>query len=393
MLELGARHLRTPLPSTIPFAETSVMCLSPVDVAAIRRAVALLHRTAHSPAYAARVDAGAAPVARHRAGNTGVFMGYDFHLTPEGPRLIEVNTNAGGGLLNGLHSWERCDEVCGRPPGELRRIGSRTVDMFRAELRAAAGDGRELRRVAIVDQDPTSQFLYPEFELLRDLLADEGVETLIVDTEQLDPAAVDLVYWRDTDFQLAAPRSRALRHAYLGGMVVVTPSPREHHLLANKQRLTLFSSESDLLSLGVEPAEAAFLARLVPETVPVTAGNAAALWHERKQWVFKPEAGHAGRAVYRGDKLTRKTWERIGRETGYLAQRRVLPGTLEADLAGTRRPLKFDVRAYAYGPDVLWFGARAYDGQITNLRTPGGGFVAVCDDASARAGSPEACAQ
>ena len=26
----------------------------------------------------------------------GFFMGYDFHLGPDGPRLIETNTNAGG---------------------------------------------------------------------------------------------------------------------------------------------------------------------------------------------------------------------------------------------------------------------------------------------------------
>lgn len=27
-------------------------------------------------------------------------MGYDFHVTPEGPKLIEINTNAGGAFLN-----------------------------------------------------------------------------------------------------------------------------------------------------------------------------------------------------------------------------------------------------------------------------------------------------
>jgi D-alanine-D-alanine ligase-like ATP-grasp enzyme len=36
---------------------------------------------------------------RRRAAR-GVFMGYDFHLSAGGPQLIEINTNAGGGLLN-----------------------------------------------------------------------------------------------------------------------------------------------------------------------------------------------------------------------------------------------------------------------------------------------------
>src|SRR5258705_419647 len=58
---------------------------------------------------ARRVDANADPLVRHRPGNRGVFMGYDFHLTQDGPRLIEINTNAGGALLNGLHTAALCD--------------------------------------------------------------------------------------------------------------------------------------------------------------------------------------------------------------------------------------------------------------------------------------------
>ena len=33
-------------------------------------------------------------------GPRGVFFGYDFHLGADGPQLIEINTNAGGVLLN-----------------------------------------------------------------------------------------------------------------------------------------------------------------------------------------------------------------------------------------------------------------------------------------------------
>jgi hypothetical protein len=42
------------------------------------------------------------------------------------------------------------------------------------------------------------------------------------------------------------------------------------------------------------------------------------------------------------------------------------------------RAMKFDVRAYAYRDEILLLGARAYQGQVTNLRTPGGGFSAIC---------------
>ena len=45
--------------------------------------------------------------------------------------------------------------------------------------------------------------------------------------------------------------------------------------------------------------------------------------------------------------------------------------------AGPQR-MKFDVRAYAYRDQVLLLGARAYRGQVTNFRSPGGGFSAIC---------------
>jgi len=41
----------------------------------------------------------------------GMFMGYDFHMTREGPRLIEINTNAGGAFLA-----KRLSMIFGRIP-------------------------------------------------------------------------------------------------------------------------------------------------------------------------------------------------------------------------------------------------------------------------------------
>src|SRR6185295_2330334 len=101
---------------------------------------------------------------------------------------------------------------------------------------------------------------------------------------------VDLVYWRDTDFALAAPRSRAVRDAYLAREVVVTPAPREHHLLANKRRLELFSSREALLQLAAGADDAAHLAAVIPETVGLAALGRERAWRERRAWVFKPSA-------------------------------------------------------------------------------------------------------
>ena len=59
--------------SGIPYART-VVALDAGQFEALRRAVALLFRVAHSEAYRSEVDAGADPVVRHDPGNFGVFM-------------------------------------------------------------------------------------------------------------------------------------------------------------------------------------------------------------------------------------------------------------------------------------------------------------------------------
>jgi hypothetical protein len=327
---------------------------------------------------------------RHRPRNFAVFMGYDFHVGPEGPRLFEINTNAGGALLNGLHTASLCDPdrlACAcRELLPVDAMEERLLATFAAELEAAR-PGAALLRVAIADDRPESQPLRGEFELFRALFERRGARASVCDTGALErvPGGLalagepqDLVYLRDTDWRLEAPRSAALRSAYLADEVCVTPSPREHHLLANKRRLVLFSRASELEALGAAPEDARLLASVVPETRLLAELGIEAAWATRGEWVFKPEAAFGSRAVYRGDKISRRKLEEIGGIGGFVAQRRVDPGRIEvATDAGPRR-MKFEVRAYAYRDEVLLLGARAYEGQVANLRTPGGGFSAIC---------------
>ena len=57
-----------------------------------------------------------------------------------------------------------------------------------------------------------------------------------------------------------------------------------------------------------------------------------------------------------------------------LVQRLVPPALTEVSGYG---PMKTDIRLYAYRERVLGVTARLYRGQVTNLRTAGGGFAAV----------------
>jgi hypothetical protein len=255
-------------------------------------------------------------------------------------------------------------------------------------MRAARGGNAVLRSIAIVDERPEQQFLYPEFELFRELLERSGIRAEIADTGELvrtvsggielGGTPIDLVYLRDTDFALEAPRAAPLRAAYLAGEVVVTPSPREHHLLADKRRLALFSSRASLARLGVGSEDAAFLAEMVPETRLLGEMSFEEAWSTRREWVFKPAASFGSRAVYRGDKISKRKLREIHPEAHYLAQRRIHPGAVQVDTGDGLRTMKFDVRAYAYRDQPLLLGARVYQGQVTNFRSPGGGFSAIC---------------
>ena len=114
----------------------------------------------------------------------------------------------------------------------------------------------------------------------------------------------------------------------------------------------------------------------VPPTAMVTAENAEALWSARKRYFFKPAGGHGGKAVYRGDKMTRGVWDEV-RQGGYIAQELAAPSERRIRLDGEIKALKLDVRLYTYRGLPLLAAARVYQGQTTNFRTPGGGFAPV----------------
>ena len=188
--------------------------------------------------------------------------------------------------------------------------------------------------------------------------------------------AVDLVYNRLTDFYLEQPGSAVLRDAWLQQGVVLTPHPQAHALYADKRRLALFSDAARLQALGVPEATRQVLLDNVPHTEVVHAAAGERLWAARRGLFFKPVAGYGSRAAYRGDKLTRRVWQEI-LAGDYVAQAIVPPGERLMEDDVTAQPMKFDLRAYAYGGEVQWVAARLYQGQTTNFRTPGGGFAPV----------------
>ena len=379
----------------------SVVFLSQSTYQAIQQAIAAIEQVMQLPAYQALALKTAPAIAQTSFGPLGAFMGYDFHvdtnqLPPKGPQLIEINTNAGGALLNA--ALARAHRACCTPMSatmntyvNLDALEQTFFDMFINEWHLQRNN-IPLKTVAIVDDAPDAQYLAPEFALCRQMFEQRGVQAIITDPQALQwhddqlwhhsadgDTVIDLVYNRLTDFDLSAPTHLALHDAYVAGGAVVTPHPHAHAVRANKQHLITLSDDALLSDWGVASADRTCLSGSIPATQRVTREHAEALWAQRKQLFFKPVAGYASKAAYRGDKLTKRVWEEIlgGNWGDFIAQALVPAGQRLVNVGGVATDLKFDIRAYTYDGKIQLLAARTYTGQTTNFRTEGGGFSPV----------------
>lgn len=367
----------------------SMVFVSAAHLRRMAQTIAVIDRIVALPAYRDRVLAYAPPLARHVPGAAGVFLGYDFHLGPDGPQLIEINSNAGGALLNArlLRAQRACCTPVAQMMPEQRPIESEFLAMFHNEWRLACGEQSldALQCIVIVDDRPDEQYLAPEFELFRRLFEDDGITAIVADPGDLSfdgtklrcrRQVVDLVYNRLTDFALNEPQHAALRAAYLADAVVVTPHPHVHALFADKRNLAILGDSAWLSAIAVVENDRRLLAAAIPRTEPVIAEYAERFWRSRKEWFFKPAAGFGSKATYRGDKMTRRVFEEVVRGD-YVAQAVVNPSERRVLVDGIEQDLKLDLRNYVYRGVVQLVSARLYRGQTTNFRTPGGGFAAV----------------
>lgn len=368
---------------------SSPVFLERIHFDAMRRVVLAMEEVVRQPGYRDTVLAYAPDIAGAVQPHHGVFLGFDFHIAPDGPKLIEINTNAGGAFLN-MAARDAQIECCEGAASQgmilpaADDVGRRIMAMFRREWRLARGDEAPLRSVAIVDESPAAQFLYPEFLLAKRMLEEQGIRVVIGDVADLrlhedrlmlHDQCADMVYNRSTDFYFRSGAHAVLREAHVRDLAVVTPHPRSHALYANKRNLALLSDSATLSKLGIDARLVEDLAAVIPHTREVT-GSQEEWWSDRRNWFFKPVHGYGSRGAYRGDKLTRKVMSQIfGGD--YVAQRFMPPGQRERELPDGRAALKVDIRCYAYDGDILLTAARLYQGQTTNFRSAGGGFAPV----------------
>lgn len=361
------------------FADVPVF-VTPDQLQQMTDVIAAVERVVSSEQWI--IDSGEAGREKREGGSAqqaarGVFYGYDFHLNEQGAHLIEINTNAGGGFLNALLMDSQRDETLPGTAVAEADLEQVFLDMFRNEWRQARGDA-PLSCIAIVDEQPEEQYLYPEFLLAQRLFERAGIDCVIADPSAfamreeglyIGAQQIDLLYNRLTDFSLR--QFPALLQAYQSGSVVLTPSPAHYVRYADKRNLARLTDRKALQ--GVDDADIETLQAGIPDTFIVQPELEQSLWDGRKQLFFKPYSGFGSKGAYRGEKLTKRVFGEI-LQSGYVAQKLAPPGErcVEEGLM-----LKYDMRCYVYDGKIQLVAARLYQGQTTNFRTPGGGFAPV----------------
>ncbi len=312
----------------------------------------------------------------------GILSCYDFHLDGDVPKLIEINTNAGGFFLN-YELLKNSTICCSHTKGQsVENLEERIISMFKNEFKKTTN--KELKTVAIIDENPETQFLYPDMVICKNILEKNGIRAFIVDSKDLEIVAgaalyngtpIDLVYNRLTDFYFKNQENKKFLPLLDSDATVISPNSKDYVLFADKANL-LHLQNVDIYKDVLSQIEIGNLKNTLLETILVNKDNEKSLWENRKKYFFKPINGFGGRGAYNGKGLTKKVWEYITTNS-YIAQETISANTKNKEIDGKEESFKFDIRAYTYAGTILLLGARVYQGQTTNFRTVGGGFGSV----------------
>jgi len=219
-------------------------------------------------------------------------MGFDFHLTPQGPKLIEVNTNAGGLAT----VWDLVNPKTERASLEQLFVKAvrREYELFLSGLESNNSNNnnnnnnnKSLLQMVIVDDNVKTQNLYPEMLEIARVMEQNGIKCSVVSPEDLELAPdghllcnqgkdrVDFIYNRITDFRLHSQNHQHLRTAVIKKTVAISPHPGVYARTADKRLL-----------LKVKDV-------VVPNAFLLSEKSHDEINKIRKGYVFKPPEGYA----------------------------------------------------------------------------------------------------
>ena len=299
-------------------------------------------------------------------GNNSIAMSYDFHVDPSGNlKLIEINTNA---------SFLALSELLYEAHGLVRPVADFSWNELRDNLLQElnlSGHQTPPQKTLIVDEVPSEQRLYIEFLLYREIFKSWGWNAEILDTRTPSLDA-NLIYNRDTDFYFEKLEHQELKKNWLDQKICLSPQPVEYLYLADKERQLQWGRPGFLESTGLAQSEIQTLRRHLPFALDLTSHNSDELWEKRKSLFLKPKRSFGAKQSFRGASISKKAYVSLI-DQDILVQEYIPAPEIQIG----SQTMKYDLRFYAYQGRVQTAVARLYQGQVTNLRTPGGGFTAI----------------
>lgn len=370
-----------------------------------------LYQLRETQAYQTHVSAEAPLSAKKNPGNKSLCMSYDFHLDSEGClKLIEVNTNASFLLMSYFLyqvrdlsqpiSYFSLNELNQNFLEEHSLHQSNNQKFHQNQWTQKTDDPLKPKKhlsIAIIDEAPQLQKLYFEFLLYQQFLQSFGHTVVIADPTELaltpegqitlqgfSHSPIDFVYNRTTDFYLEDFTTQTLAMAYQNNSLTLSPNPHEYSLLADKKRLIEWSLALETeaqRTLDINTPSIGEQLKLHKnhflKAILLTEENKDFIWSNKKKFFIKPLSSFGSKGSYRGEGISRTLFNQLVGKN-FLAQE-FCPAPEHVFTAKNIEPtkLKYDLRFYAYKNQVQSVVARLYQGQLTNLKTPHGGFAPV----------------
>ncbi len=285
--------------------------------------------------------------------NYGTFiLGFDFHLTSKGPKLIEINTNPGG-LVSAFHlNYDFGNNI-------EKKFYQIFLDIIHNEFNLA-NLPNNLQNIAIVDNNITQQYLYPEMVYMSNILKKSNLNVVLCSPEELKlnlsnqlvygKTIINMIYNRLTDFRLIDKQNEHIRLSVLANMTVITPHPAAYVRVSDKLLLTKINDP------------------IVPLTIEFKNYSYDYWKQNKKKYVFKPSNLYASKGVFIGKTISNKCLLSLGENT--IVQEYCQPGSSDD---GT----KYDLRVYCYKGKVICYVARHFTKNIMELSMPSSGFRKV----------------
>ena len=305
-------------------------------------------------------------------------LGFDFHLTEQGPKLIEINTNAGGLATVFTFAGATTTELkCLEKFHVEKRFFSQVIREFeiaREYFNTNSTLPQKLTTVAIVDENVEKQGMYPEMLAFKQILESFQIKTFVISPEDVvihddfslsyQETIIDFIYNRITSsFRLSLESHSHLRKAALNSQVVISPHPAAYVRIADKRNLLVISDK--IKEIEQQGGEISY-GKIVPQSFLLSDRELEYWVKNKKNWVFKPAEGCASKGVYRGDKLSAAKLKTLPPDT--IAQEFCPPSVSAEDAT------KLDFRVFSRDNEILGLATRHFTGQVMEMSSAKSGF-------------------